>query len=1445
MAGQGSARVILNEIDLSQVQNPEVLPQGVPAAVVGTAKRGPAFVPHTFANAQQFSETFGPMTEKGKESNANRFGPLALNEWLRNSDAGTFVRVLGIGSQDGKMASDRTVTGAGFKVGDKISHESGELVVNPNAVGADGVNSVGSLKAARTHFLGCFMKDQGDSTFLQDAGIQTDDASAIIKIDFDPDNLGTGIPEVDSSIRLISALNGAQAGEDITYTFTNNDDSETNINLTAHTTPQLIATQLSSIITANHDNLSATVIQVDGADTPAIQIVQAASGEAGNTVITSDINATARDTIRIISNEKTITNSTTGDQIRMDGGGQTSAAITISVHDEGVPVNLVNDNTLKLKALKDDRTLTDEVTITFKDDANFAGDDDEVFNAQAGNLNLHVRIGENSLDTLEGQKETLTNLAAAINGSNGTQLEDLLSASLSDDGKTLTITQANKGNVDNTADASIRATVKFTMPAGSFEVQTTEATGAELTDHFTNGTDGSGTITFTFSDQPRVGDNFTLITADAFTNTFKFIANANGNSNGLVHTDTTSINVELGETLSGTVQNVRNAIESNDAAVVVDDKLTVENTDSTVTITQDTGGPTGDTLVTFNMSDKVTASTASSTLVGNFGTKTTSFAGGGGSASPIIRGLLMTPQGVVASLDLVNAAYEEITSFTPVAVATGENLNKFGENQALYGYEVGRVSLDEEQSFKLILNGYVGDETNIHDCSFNPESVNYFAKVLNTDPEKIEERGHFLYAHWDVDPSVARADVTGVVDPASVAITAESAAFCIPSSGNPRVSADNRPDFESFDTRFRTAASPWITSQSFGGEKYDLFRLHSLDDGAYGNDRFRVLISNIIAGSTDEEWGSFDLSLEAFDSDPILGEALVKWKNLTLDPDSRNYIGRIIGDKHMYFDFDKDDPTKQRLVEEGDFDLKNKYVRVELSDALKSDAVNIQSLPCGFKSYKTLNTGFAGLFDERGDANGENKQLAAESLDGMAVTPLPLVKTITFKSGGSEEASATLPWGVKLAKKKNSDGSSYKHSEIGEIRSNESIRSWTKFYPDMDPVPFAVDSSEDFSLEKIAVANPEDIDWSTAEYSRLGAAVNAKSFIELGKAAKKSKNVRYLKFRCLMQGGFDGVNIFSKDKSELNYTAAYREFNEEVANVFTGPTVEAYKKAIDVLADKSATEFQLLAIPDIRVSAVTDYAISACESRFDAMFVMDIDEHDESNAIILNDSDKKVHVGNTITKFESRALDTSFAAAYYPDVLMKRPSNNSILRVPPSVSMLGVMSLNDRLADPWFAPAGLTRGRLNARNVKVMMNRDTLNELYDADINPIYEPAGRPGEVYAFGQKTLMQSQSALDRINVRRLLINLRRKVKAVAHTLLFEPNRESTLNKFNALVEPIMSEVQARQGVERYKVVIDSSTTTQNDVENNTIRGKIYLQPTKSVEFISLDFVVTNSID
>jgi len=178
MAGQGSARVTLREIDLSQVSNPQELPQGVPAAVVGPARKGPAFVPQTFANMQQFNETFGSMLENKRESNSNLFGPLALNEWMRNSKAGTYLRVLGVGNGKASDSSGK-VEDAGFVVGKRLVQEQnadlGKLSDNPYAYISD---TAQAENKAKTHMLGCFMKDVAGSRFLSDAGVQQETLTA-------------------------------------------------------------------------------------------------------------------------------------------------------------------------------------------------------------------------------------------------------------------------------------------------------------------------------------------------------------------------------------------------------------------------------------------------------------------------------------------------------------------------------------------------------------------------------------------------------------------------------------------------------------------------------------------------------------------------------------------------------------------------------------------------------------------------------------------------------------------------------------------------------------------------------------------------------------------------------------------------------------------------------------------------------------------------------------------------------------------------------------------------------------------------------------------------------------------------------------------------------------------------------------------------------------------
>jgi phage tail sheath protein FI len=337
-------------------------------------------------------------------------------------------------------------------------------------------------------------------------------------------------------------------------------------------------------------------------------------------------------------------------------------------------------------------------------------------------------------------------------------------------------------------------------------------------------------------------------------------------------------------------------------------------------------------------------------------------------------------------------------------------------------------------------------------------------------------------------------------------------------------------------------------------------------------------------------------------------------------------------------------------------------------------------------------------------------------------------------------------------------------------------------------------------------------------------------------------NRKFLKFTIPLQGGFDGVNIFNKDQRDLTNNSAKREIDDETNQGGTsGPTISAFRKALDIMGSNSDVDIQLLTIPGMRHESISDYAITVVENRFDAMLITDIEERDQFNTVITS-SAQSPHVNNTVVAFKNRVLDSSFAAAYFPDVTMQDPDTGGLVTVPPSVVTLGAYSLNDRVGHPWYAPAGFTRGVLNSvETPSVLLNRTNLDDLYDADINPLAQYPGKPLSIW--GQKKLMANSSALDRVNVRRLLIDVRRKVRNIANTLLFEPNRSETLDRFSRLVNPILQSIQDSQGVDRFKVIIDSSTTTQADIENNTIRGKIYLQPTRSVEFVALDFVVTNA--
>lgn len=827
-------------------------------------------------------------------------------------------------------------------------------------------------------------------------------------------------------------------------------------------------------------------------------------------------------------------------------------------------------------------------------------------------------------------------------------------------------------------------------------------------------------------------------------------------------------------------------------------------------------------------------------------------------SSAILRGVVLAPSGVVLSLSGNIGG----TNTAPAASA---------DSSTVRGFTTGSVSLlGGGSTFVMFMNGYKATEASPSyiTASFDMYAPDYFANVFNTDPLKFEEKGHLLYGYYDIHPTLAVVTGAGVIKAGAYQNTEEPIAFILSSSvgrisRGQTVGAGNEdvPVYESFEDRFSNAVSPFVISQKFGASPYNLFKLETLSDGSGITDKFKFSIENIVkSNSSTDKFGTFDIVLRDFYDSDDTKVVLESFRGLSLDPSSERFIGRVIGDKKVFFDFDSNTES-QKIIVEGSHDVRSRYVRVILSDELKNKEVPDEALPMGFRGPHHLLTSGSLLSGPGANADVLN---VSDAHNRVREPAIPFRVSIAQGSGASKREDVELYWGIQTNIRKSVD----KPNSISEF--DDTFLTYVKHFPThrLDAYNFSegdnagvadgngtVRDSDRFNNNKFTLENIQvrtgstglaDSDqWLSASYVRNGS-------IAVDNAAKTRgftvddlsvvSNRKFLKFTVPLQGGFDGVNIFNRDQRDLTNNSAKREIDDEINQGGTsGPTISAFRKAIDIMGSTSDVDIQLLSIPGMRHESITDYAISTVENRFDAMLIMDVEERDQFNTVITS-SAQSPHVSNTVTGFKNRVLDTSFAAAYFPDVTVQDPDTGGLVSVPPSVVTIGAYSLNDKVGHPWFAPAGFTRGSLTTvTTTNVLLNRTNLDDLYDADINPLAKFPGKPLSVW--GQKTLLANASALDRVNVRRLLIDVRRKVRNIANTLLFEPNRTETLQRFSNLVNPILQSVQDAQGVDRFKVIIDTTTTTQADVENNTIRGKIYLQPTRSVEFVALDFVVTNA--
>ncbi len=312
-------------------------------------------------------------------------------------------------------------------------------------------------------------------------------------------------------------------------------------------------------------------------------------------------------------------------------------------------------------------------------------------------------------------------------------------------------------------------------------------------------------------------------------------------------------------------------------------------------------------------------------------------------------------------------------------------------------------------------------------------------------------------------------------------------------------------------------------------------------------------------------------------------------------------------------------------------------------------------------------------------------------------------------------------------------------------------------------------------------------------------------------------------FVVALQGGFRG----SDPSKTINKGADITGTNTQGFDCSTSTSEGsvAYAKALNAISNQDEFDINLLVTPGIVRQYhpyVTTKAIDVCEAREDVFYIADF-----------------AGAAATISEVVEQAAgeDTNYAGTYYPWVKTIDVNTNKLVSVPPSVLMVGTYAQNDRLGAEWFAPAGLNRGGI-AGAVQVV-NRLTQSErdaLYEGKVNPI---ATFPGQgISAFGQKTLQDKASALDRINVRRLLINLKKFVASTSRFLVFEQNTAQTRSKFLNTVNPYLESVQQRQGLYAFRVVMDETNNTPDVIDRNILAGAIFLQPAKTAEFITIDF-------
>jgi hypothetical protein len=683
-------------------------------------------------------------------------------------------------------------------------------------------------------------------------------------------------------------------------------------------------------------------------------------------------------------------------------------------------------------------------------------------------------------------------------------------------------------------------------------------------------------------------------------------------------------------------------------------------------------------------------------------------------------------------------------------IASDDNVSLFAKS-TLSGNASGSAVIKISGSFTTDVSSFtnaIDKNGTSYSMSIDHNSSNFIGNLFGTNPKGLEPVYNYSLFKFAASASLA-------IDPTSTLIIESGSA--------------NAWDFTD---KYSQAITPWITSQDLGGTTQDLFRFHTISHGTNMNTEFKITIEGIRAAGTipGSEYGDFTIVLRYVDQSKIpntrytyqdddLRPFIVERFTCNLDPNSPNFIVKVIGDK--YYEVDDEGRVKAR----GEITNKSINIRVEVTDAVKNGALSPTLVPFGFRALKSpIPSGFT----QPNAATYKNEQ----TLGGVFNKNVYMGFDFNFGNTDNVNYLSSLP--------------------IVDLQTTG--------------------NNVDFNLSNCS--QHPNANYPTAATKYTGS-INLTS----------QTSIDSRKFIVPFQGGYDGWKPNLQKKTGEHITESNSmgfDFSSITANGYTG-----YKKAFDTLLNTDEFDINMIVTPGVihRLhSSVTNYAKALAEDRSDTFYIMDATAIDD----------------NITTAVDSVAtMDSNYVGTYYPWVKGFDEDNNKELWIPPSVAVVQAYSFNDRVGATWSAPAGLNRAGLpELIDTRVRLNHADRDELYIGRVNPIvyFTKEG----ITVWGQKTLQARSSALDRINVRRLLITAKKFIASSTKYLVFDQNVVQTRQRFLNIVNPYLESIQQRNGLYAFKVVMDETNNSAETIDRNILYGAIHLQPTKTAEFVIIDFNV-----